>query len=261
MKKIAVITGGTSGLGKELKKLYAADGYTVCDLSRSCDDEERDEYRCDVTDEAQVNAAVEKIAAKYGRIDALVNNAGAGMFGTVELAPMSEIRRIMDISYFGSLYVTRACLKHMERGARIVFMCSISALTVTPYHSAYCAAKAAQLMLGEALRLELKGAGISVTCICPGEIATGFSASKKIYSDTNERYLDRVKKAEQLAVSRGGGCSHRMPAAKAAKKIYRKCVKGKKAVYIIGGKYKFFRLVQRLTSDTCFLNLTGKFAG
>ena len=69
MEKIAVITGGTSGLGKELKKLYESDGYRVCVLARSCSDETKDEYACDVSDEAQVTAAVEKIAAKYGRID------------------------------------------------------------------------------------------------------------------------------------------------------------------------------------------------
>ena len=259
MKKVAVITGGTSGLGKELKKLYMADGYTVCDLSRSCGDEAADEYRCDVTDEAQVNAAVEKIAAKYGRIDAVVNNAGAGIFGTAELAPVGEIKRVMDISYFGSLYVTRACLKHMYAGGRIVFICSISSMIVTPYHSAYCAAKAAQLMLGEALRSELKGTGITVTCICPGEISTGFSANKKMYTATNERYLDRVAKAGRLAASRGDA-GKRMPADKAAKKIYKKCISGKKATYVIGVKYKLFRLAQRLTSDTGFLALTSFFA-
>lgn len=259
MEKTAIITGGTSGLGKELKKLYESDGYRVCVLARSCDDETKDEYACDVSDEAQVTAAVEKIAAKYGRIDAVVCNAGAGMFGTAELAPMEEIRRIMDVSYFGALFTVRASLKHMERGGRIVIMSSISALTVTPYHSAYCAAKAAELALGMALRMELKGAGITVVNICPGEIATGFSASKKIYADTNERYLDRVAKAERLAVSRGAK-GKRMSAEKAAKKIYKKCVKGKKAVYIIGGKYKFFRLIQRLAGDTAFLSLTQKFA-
>ena len=258
MEKIAVITGATSGLGKELKKLYERDGYRVCVLARSCDNEERDEYKCDVSDEAQVNAAAAKIAAKYGRIDVVVCNAGAGMFGTAELAPMSEIKRIMDISYFGALYTVRACLKHMGKGGRIVIMSSISAMTVTPYHSAYCAAKAAELMLSMAMRMELKPAGIDVVCICPGEISTGFSVNKKMYTDTNERYLDRVAKAAQIAASRSG--KKRMPAEKAAKKIYKKCTKGKKAVYIIGGKYKFFRGVQRLVGDTAFLGLTARFA-
>ena len=258
MKKIAVITGGTSGLGKELKRLYENDGYTVCNLSRSCDDESADEYACDVTDEAQVNTAIEKIAKKYGRIDALINNAGAGLLGATELVDTAAVRRVFDVSYYGALHVTRACLPHMMRGGRIAFICSIAAFIPVPFRSVYSSAKAAELMLGEALRLELKGAGICVTCICPGEISTGFSANKKMYTDTNERYLDRVAKAAQIAASRSG--KKRMPAEKAAKKIYTKCVKGKKAVYIIGGKYKFFRGVQRLVGDTAFLGLTARFA-
>ena len=257
MDKVVVITGASGGLGKAIADLYRAGGDRVCGLSRSACDEEKDEYRCDVTDEAQVNAAVDKIAAKYGRIDVVINNAGAGMFGTAELAPMSEIKRIMDISYFGSLFVTRACLKHMDRGGRIAMICSISAMTVTPYHSAYCAAKAAQLMLGESLYMELKPAGISVVTICPGEISTGFTANKTVYADTNARYLGRVDKAASVAASRA---DKRMSVEKAAKKIYDICRKGKKAIYIVGGKYKFFRLAQRLTTDTSFLSLTSHFA-
>ena len=86
MDKVVVITGASGGLGKAIADLYRAGGDRVCGLSRSACDEEKDEYRCDVTDEAQVNAAVEKIAAKYGCIDVVINNAGAGMFGTAELA-------------------------------------------------------------------------------------------------------------------------------------------------------------------------------
>ena len=259
MKKIVVITGGTSGLGRELKRLYENDGYTVCNLSRSCSDESADEYACDVTDEAQVNAAVEKIAKKYGRIDALINNAGAGLLGATELVDTAAVRRVFDVSYYGALHVTRACLPHMMRGGRIAFICSIAAFIPVPFRSVYSSAKAAELMLGESLRLELKGTGISVTCICPGEIATGFSSSKKIYAQTNERYLDRVSRAEKLAVSRAEG-GKRMSVEKAAKKIYKKCIKGKKAVYVIGGKYRFFRFMQKRLPDTMFLNLTDKFS-
>ena len=257
MKKIAVITGGTSGLGKELKKLYENDGYTVCNLSRSCDDESADEYACDVTDEAQVNAAVEKIAKKYGRIDALINNAGAGLLGATELVDTAAVRRVFDVSYYGALHVTRACLPHMMRGGRIAFICSIAAFIPVPFRSVYSSAKAAELMLGEALRLELKGAGICVTCICPGEIRTNFSANRICDAGRTARYGDRPAAALKHIEEK---TPKRMSADKAAKKIYKKCTKGKKAVYVIGGKYKFFRLVQRLTSDTCFLNLTNKFA-
>ncbi len=257
MKKIAVITGGTSGLGKELKKLYAADGYTVCDLSRSCDDEERDEYRCDVTDEAQVNAAVEKIAAKYGRIDALVNNAGAGILGATELLDTDAVKKAFDVSYYGALHVTRACLKHMLRGGRIAFICSIAAFIPVPFRSVYSSAKAAELMLGEALRMELKGAGITVTCICPGEIRTNFSANRMSDVRTAERYGDRPQAALDHITKKTG---KRMSAEKAAEKIYKKCTKGRKAVYVIGGKYRFFRFAQKRLPDTFFLNMTDKFS-
>ena len=80
-----------------------------------------------------------------------------------------------------------------------------------------------------------------------------------MYTATNERYLDRVAKAGRLAASRGDA-GKRMPADKAAKKIYKKCISGKKATYVIGVKYKLFRLAQRLTSDTGFLALTSFFA-
>ena len=162
-KKVAVISGATGGIGKALAEKFAADGYAVCDLARSCSGE-GDEYKCDVSDETQVNAAVDKIAEKYGHIDILVNNAGVGISGATELLPIEDVKRAFGVSYYGALYLTRACLKHMERGARIVFMCSISALTVTPYHSAYCAAKAAQLipliLQGVALAM-----GIAVTVL------------------------------------------------------------------------------------------------
>ena len=254
MKKIAVITGGTSGLGKELKRLYENDGYTVCNLSRSCDDEERDEYRCDVTDEAQVNAAVEKIAKKYGRIDALINNAGAGLLGATELVDTAAVRRVFDVSYYGALHVTRACLPHMMRGGRIAFICSIAAFIPVPFRSVYSSAKAAELMLGEALRLELKGAGICVTCICPGEIRTSFSANRICDAGRTARYGDRPAAALRHVAEKE---SKRMPISKVINKLYAICTRGKKPIYIIGGKYKFFNAARKLLPTDLFLKCTG----
>ena len=124
MNRTVVITGASGGLGKAIADLYRAGGDRVCGLSRSACDEEKDEYRCDVTDEAQVNAAVEKIAAKYGRIDVVINNAGVGVLGATELIPTESIRKAFDVSYYGSLHVSRACLKHMARGGRIIFISS-----------------------------------------------------------------------------------------------------------------------------------------
>ena len=257
IKKTVVITGGTSGLGKALKELYRSDGYNVCDLSRSCDNEANDEYACDVTDEEQVKAAVEKIAAKYGRIDAVVNNAGAGILGATELIPTESIKRAFDVSYYGALNVSRACLKYMMRGGRIAFICSIAAFIPVPFRSVYSSAKAAELMLGTAMRMELKPAGITVTCICPGEIRTEFSKNRIAAVDTNARYGDRVRASLDRIAEK---TPKRMPVEKAARKIYKKCVRGGKAVYVIGGKYRLFRFAQKRLPDTFFLNMTEKFS-
>ena len=78
-KKVAVISGATSGIGKLLAEKFRADGYAVCNLARSCDGE-GDNYKCDVSDEAQVNAAVEKIAEKYPDCDVDAHNGGQALY-------------------------------------------------------------------------------------------------------------------------------------------------------------------------------------
>ncbi len=254
---VVIISGATSGIGKALAERYRADGHTVCNLSRSCENG-GDDYKCDVTDEARVNEAVEEIAAKYGQIDIVINNAGSGISGATELVPTEQIKKAMDVSYFGSLYLTRACLKHMGKGGRIIFMSSISGITAIPFRSVYCSAKAAELMLGEALRMELSQTGIKVISFCPGEIKTNFSANKYADVQTNERYGKRVENALKKVSDRE---EHRMSLDKISKKIYKKCVKGRKAMYVIGGIYKILYLGYKLLPTTTYLKLTDKLLG
>ena len=251
---VVIISGATSGIGKALAERYRADGHTVCNLSRSCENG-GDDYKCDVTNEARVNEAVEEIAAKYGRIDVVINNAGCGISGATELVPMDKVRAVLEVSYYGSLYLTRACLKHMGKGGRIIFMSSICGLTPTPFHSVYCSVKAAVLMLGESLRMELSQTGIKVITFCPGEIRTNFTANKYIDVQTNEKYGKRVDTAIKKGASRE---SKRMSVEKAAAKMYKKCIKGRKAMYIIGGKYKFLNFLRRILPTTTYLNMANK---
>mgnify|MGYP005769876471 FL=1 len=257
MNRVVVISGATSGIGKALAKKFEADGDIVCKLSRSCTDNGFD-YKCDVSDEAQVNAAVGKIGERYGRVDILVNNAGIGISGATELIPMDDIKKAMDISYFGALYLTRACLKFMKKGARIIFMSSIAGLTAIPFRSVYCSVKAAELMLGESLRMELSQTGISVVTLCPGEIKTNFSANKLADVKTSERYGKRVEKALEKVTSRE---EKRMSIASVIDKIYKICVSGRKAMYIIGGKYKFLYFAKRVLPTTTYLKLTDSMLG
>lgn len=256
-KKIVVISGATSGLGMAIAKRFEADGHIVCNLARSCSDNGFD-YGCDVTDPEQVASAVGKIGERYGRIDVLVNNAGIGISGATELIPMENIRAAMEVSYFGSLNLTRACLRFMNKGARIIFMSSIAGLTAIPFRSVYCSAKSAELMLGESLRMELSQTGISVVTLCPGEIKTNFSANKLADIQTTERYGKRVTNALEKVSSREG---KRMTIDKVIGKIYKICTRGRKAMYIIGGKYKFLYFAKRIMPTTMYLKLTDKMLG
>ena len=257
MNKIVVISGATSGLGKALAEKFEADGDCVINLSRSCDETETS-YRCDVSDEWQVNRAVEAIGGRYGRVDILINNAGVGISGATEFLPIEDVKRAMDISYFGALYLTRACLKFMSRGARIIFMSSIAGLTAIPFRSVYCSVKAAELMLGESLRMELSQTGIDVLTFCPGEIKTNFSANKLADVRTSERYGSRVEKAQAKVFDRE---DKRMPVSKVIDKMYKICRRGRKAMYIIGGKYKFLYFAKRILPTTTYLKLTDNMLG
>lgn len=257
MEKIVVISGATSGLGKALAEKFVADGDIVCNLARSVEESET-AYKCDVSDEAQVNAAVEKIAARYGCVDILINNAGVGISGATEFVPVADVRKAMDVSYFGALFLTRACLKHMTRGARIIFMSSIAGLTAIPFRSVYCSVKAAELMLGESLRMELSQTGIDVVTLCPGEIKTNFSANKLADVRSSDRYGDRVTKAQAKVFDRE---EKRMPISKVIDKMYKIVRRGRKAMYIIGGKYKFLYFGKRILPTTTYLKLTDNMLG
>ena len=258
MNKIVVITGGSSGIGKALKEQFALAGDTVVCCQRTNPDGDENFVECDVCNEESVCRAAAEIIARHGRIDILINNAGIGISGASELIPVEHIRRAMDISYFGALYFTRAALPHMKRGGRIIFMSSVAGLFALPFRSVYCSVKAAELMLGESLRMELSQTGIEVVTVCPGEIKTNFTANKLADVKTNERYGDRVENALAHVNKRE---EKRMPMSKVAHKMYKICDRGRKAMYIIGGKYKALWFLKHILPTTAYLNFTDSTLG
>lgn len=258
MDKIVVITGASSGIGKALAEQFALAGDCCVCCQRTNPDGADNFIACDVTIEESVNAAAAKIKAKYGRVDILINNAGIGISGATELIPVGHIRRAMDISYFGALYMTRACLPLMSERGRIIFMSSVSGLFALPFRSVYCSVKAAELMLGQSLRMELSQTGIKVVTLCPGEIKTNFTANKLSDIRTNERYDNRVENALGTVNDRE---EKRMPMESVAKKMYKMCDRGRRAMYIVGGKYKLFWIAKRLMPTTSYLMLTDMLLG
>lgn len=249
-----MITGSSQGLGAALKQLFAAAGDTVVGLCRH--PQENDIY-CDVSDEAQVNAAFDRIAERYGRVDLLINNAGLGISGATELLPTAEAQYVMDVDYNGTYYCCRAALKSMRRGGKIVNISSACALFALPYRAVYCAAKAAVNMLSYGLRMELKPHGIDVVTVCPGDVKTSFTANRKKIVEGG-RYGDApVRAAEKLDARE----HKRMDCGKVARRLYKICRHKRSAMYIVGGKYKFLWFMKRILPTNFFLKATRRFFG
>lgn len=250
--KIVVITGASSGIGKGVKELFERDGDIVIGLSRSdCGGQWR---KCDVTDFDEVRRTIDSVGMQYGRIDLIVNNAGIGISGALELTRSEDYEKIMRTDVDGVFNVCRAAIKYIPRGGKIVNISSVCALFALPYRSLYCAAKAAVNMISFGLRMELKSSGISVVAVCPGEIKTGFTAARIKNFATSERYGETVEKAAAYIDSKE---DKRMSCDKASKKIYKIAKKKRGAMYIIGGKYRALNFLSKLLPTGAMLSATG----
>lgn len=250
--KIVVISGCTSGIGKELCALYRNGGATVIGLARSATSPD---IAVDVTDCERVKEVVAEIGQKYGRIDTVIANAGGGLSGATELLPTEAVENQIALNFTGALNLAQAALKFMDRGANVVFISSACALFALPYRATYCASKAAVNMVSFGLYMELKNHGIRVTSICPGDIKTGFTANRVKINDGGERYGDAPKSSAQKIDSRE---DKRMELAPAAKKIFKYAVKSKKPLYIVGFKYKMLNFLRHILPQKLFLDITAK---
>ena len=258
MDKIVVITGGTSGIGEELKNLYEAQGDTV--LTFSLDEiDNPNHYVGSVTHEIKVRQVFNDIHEKYGHIDVLVNCAGIGESGITELMPLDDITRVMDVNYYGTLYCVRSALQYMQAGSRIINMSSAMALFPVPFRSIYASAKSAVLSLSFALRMELAPAGIDVVAICPGDTKTNFTANRIKDMTSNERYGDRLATATEASDAKE---NERMNVTEVASEIFKLVTKEKtKPFYIIGKKYKFWYFMSRFVSKAIVLKKISKLKG
>lgn len=252
---VVVISGCTSGIGARLSALYKARGDEVFELSRTASGENC--YSVDVSDADAVAHCIDDILAKRKVIDTVIANAGYGLSGAIELLPNEEIKRQTDVNFHGALNLVRACLKGMTRGGKAVIISSACALFTLPYRAIYCASKAAVTVAAYGLYMECKDFGIKVSCICPGDIRTNFSANR-VKIGGGDRYGDAPDKASAKIDNRE---HKRMNADKATKKIFKCAVKCKKPLYIVGAKYKVLFFLKRLLPTKTYLNLTKRIFG
>ena len=184
--KIALITGGSRGIGAAIAKRLAADGAKVAityakgaDAAASVVKEIEGDggkaiaIQAEATDAAAGQAAVEKTVATFGGLDVLVNNAGTAIPKTFEETTLEEMDRLLNINVRGVFIATQAALKHMKRGGRIVMIGSaVGERVLTPGLVPYSATKGAVKISAQALSREVGGRGITVNNVQPGPIDT-----------------------------------------------------------------------------------------
>ena len=185
--EVVAITGASKGIGAELARQLAAKGARLVLAARG--EKELDEIaeecrrlgakvatvKADVAVDRDCQAIVSGAIVAFGRLDTLVNNAGATMWARFEdIADMSILQRIMQVNYMGAVYCTHYALPHLRatRG-RIVGISSLAGRVGVPTRTGYAASKHAMAGFFDSLRIELAGSGVTVTMIYPGFVSTG----------------------------------------------------------------------------------------
>ena len=202
MNRVVVISGATSGIGKALAKKFEADGDIVCNLSRSCTDNGFD-YKCDVSDEAQVNAAVGKIGERYGRVDILVNNARLDPWRrTADMSEGEWFDRVMRVNLKVAFLASLAFFEQAKaRGwGRIVNIASVRSFRPAEMNMiAYGVSKLGMHALTRAFADNGAPYGITANTVAPGMVVTE-NIGKRL---TPEKYAEE---SAAIPLGRGATC-------------------------------------------------------
>ena len=185
--RIAIVTGAASGIGKEIAVAFAREGakVAIADLNMAAAQAAADELRAsgasamavaaDVTDEAQVNAAVADVVKAWGGVDILVSNAGIQIVHPLEEFPFAEWKKMLAIHLDGAFLTTKACLPHMYasgRGGSIIYMGSVHSKEASVLKAPYVTAKHGLIGLAKTIAKEGGKRGVRANVICPGFVRT-----------------------------------------------------------------------------------------
>ncbi len=225
--RVVLVTGGSRGIGRAVVLVFAAQGAQVAfcyrsdqaaaqALCREAADRQVAAYQADVGDLAAATALVDTVAARYGRLDVLVNNAGH--FPKTPVAEMdpAEWDSVLHSNLYAVFYCCRAALPYMARqgGGSIVNLASIAGKRGSAFHAHYAAAKGGVLAFTRSLAREVIGQGIRVNAVCPGRIATdllwgdaGLNDAARWQADTPIRRLGTPEEVAAAVLFLAGAAS------------------------------------------------------
>lgn len=213
MSKVVLITGASSGIGKNVSLFLTKQGFTVYGTCRNPDKYDINEFsllKCDINSNEQIKKTVEFIVKKENKIDILINNAGIGITGPIEETTELEIKSAFQTNLFGPINIIKACIPHMRKNHKglIINITSVLGYFGIPYRGIYCSTKSSLEIVGEVLSMELKKFNIRVVNIAPGDFKTDIvsrridaSVSKEsLYKNEYDRSMqsanEHVKNAE-----------------------------------------------------------------
>lgn len=219
MNKVILITGASSGIGKNTALSLIKDGHVVYGAARRLEMMQDiiqaggHAIKMDILKERNIDDVVNQIVKEQNRIDILINNAGYGLWGAVETISIAEAKRQFDVNIFGLAYLTKKIIPLMrkQKSGKIINMSSMGGKVYTPFGAWYHATKYALEGWSDCLRMELKNFGIHVILIEPGVIKTEFqdvmmdSTVERSIGTPYEKKLRALKKATQEMYARGIG--------------------------------------------------------
>lgn len=255
--KTALVTGGSSGIGRCTAAALKHAGFTVYEFSRR--DVPQDGIKhmsVDVTDEASVRKAVEEVLSETGTIDVVVNCAGFGISGAVEFTPLDQARAQFDVNFFGTVNVNKAVLPYMREAGKghIINISSVAATAHIPFQAFYSAGKAAISSYSCALDNEVKPYGIRVTAVELGDIHTGFTQARQKVIAGDREYGGRISRSvSRMEKDERNGMNPEVIGAYIAKIAEKKCA----PICVAGVQYKILSLLCRVLP----CSLRGKIVG
>jgi len=201
MSGSVLVTGASSGIGAAAASLLASEGWRVFGTSRRPPTASRpgvEWIEMDVRDEDSVRAGVALASRHAGHLDALVCNAGFGVFGSIEEVPLATAREQFDTNVFGVLSCVRAILPDFRsrRAGRIILVGSLAGRVPIPFQGHYSATKAAVDSLAQALRMELSPFGVEISLVEPGDIRTAFNDATDFSLAMRSAYGARIARCE-----------------------------------------------------------------